>query len=135
MTGRHVSRGHTLLVAPLEAASAALRTRQIVDTDGTSSWCWARWNWIVTTPASKPCSVSCLRNLDDRFYSLRDARLTIKQAEEHDTGGYILAQSKGGFRAMQYSVQYVPQSREDLCWAASTAMMVNYKTGSSKKDT
>jgi ABC-type bacteriocin/lantibiotic exporter with double-glycine peptidase domain len=36
---------------------------------------------------------------------------------------------------MQYPVQYVPQSRDDLCWAASTAMMVNYNTGSSKKDT
>jgi len=35
---------------------------------------------------------------------------------------------------IQWPVKFVPQSREDLCWAASTAMMVNYRDGSTKSD-
>ena len=36
---------------------------------------------------------------------------------------------------VDYSVNFVAQSRSDLCWAASTAMLVNYRDGSSKRDT
>jgi ABC-type bacteriocin/lantibiotic exporter with double-glycine peptidase domain len=35
---------------------------------------------------------------------------------------------------VDYSVHYLPQSRSDLCWAASTAMLVNYRDGTSKSD-
>ena len=35
---------------------------------------------------------------------------------------------------IEFPMTFVAQSREDLCWAASTAMMVNHRDGSSKSD-
>jgi len=35
---------------------------------------------------------------------------------------------------IEWPVRFVAQSRADLCWAASTAMMVNHRDGTSKSD-
>ena len=35
---------------------------------------------------------------------------------------------------IEWPVRFVAQTRDDLCWAASTAMLVNYRGGTSKSD-